>query len=462
MVIEMKKVKIKNRLMIVLSVIVLCISVSGCDLLPPPNSSDVKSKNDYQFLVSSGEQDNTPGRQAVTYTPKNYGEVKAVWISYIELKTLLLGKTEAEFTESIEKAFQNAKNLGLNTVVVHVRPYGDAVYQSEYFPWSAYAKGFGENPGYDPLQVMVTKAHQLDLSIHAWVNPYRSITEEESKIISNEYPFSKWLHNEKKGTNIVNLSGRWFYNPGVEEVRKLIVAGVEEIVKYYPVDAIHFDDYFYPTTDTEFDKTLYQAYIDEGGKLELDAWRRENVNTLLRDTYTAIKKINDGVLFGISPQANISNNFKNQYADVIRWCSTPGYLDYICPQIYYNFKSETTDFVKSLTAWEALATHPAIKLYIGIAPYKIGRVDQWACTGASGGACTAPNDCGAKGWMVNDPGNSSILKQQYEKIKKSERCSGFFLYNYQSLFSPEDDVKIQVESEMKNLKSALNESSAKG
>ena len=81
MAIEMKKVKIKNRLMIVLSVIVLCISVSGCDLLPSQNSSDLKSKNDYQFLVSSGEQDNTPGRQAVTYTPKNYGEVKAVWIS---------------------------------------------------------------------------------------------------------------------------------------------------------------------------------------------------------------------------------------------------------------------------------------------------------------------------------------------------------------------------------------------
>ena len=183
MVIEMKKEKKISRLMIVLLVFFLCLSTVGCDLIPSENSSNVKSKNDYQFLVSSGKQDNTPGRQAVTYTPKNYGEVKAVWISYIELKTLLLGKTEAEFSESIGKAFQNVKDLGFNTVVVHVRPYGDPVYQSEYFPWSAYAKGFGENPGYDPLQVMVTKAHQLDLSFHAWVNPYRSITEEESKII---------------------------------------------------------------------------------------------------------------------------------------------------------------------------------------------------------------------------------------------------------------------------------------
>lgn len=455
---EMKKVEKRSSFLIFLSVVLFCLSIVGCDLLPSGSSSYISSKSDYQFLVSSGEQKNTSDRQAITYTPKNYGEVKAVWISYIELKTLLLGKTEAEFAESIEKAFQNVKDLGLNTVVVHVRPYGDAVYQSDYFPWSAYAKGFGEDPGYDPLTVMVTKAHQLDLSFHAWVNPYRSVTEEESQKISNEYPFAKWLHNEKKGTNIVNLSGRWFYNPGVEEVRQLIVAGVEEIVKYYPVDAIHFDDYFYPTTDTEFDQTLYQAYLDEGGSLELDAWRRENVNTLLRDTYVAIKKINDGVLFGISPQANISNNFKNQYADVIRWCSSPGYLDYICPQIYYNFKSETTDFVKSLTTWEALVTHPAIKLYIGIAPYKIGRVDQWACTGANGGTCSAPNDCGAKGWMVSDPSNSNILKQQYERIKKSERCSGVFLYNYQSLFLPEEDVKTQVDSEIKNLKSVLTAS----
>ncbi len=452
--IEMKKGKKKKGFLLLLLSAALAILLSGCEWISQDDSSEMGSRGAYRLPTSSEEQQDKFGRQAVTsYTPKNYRETKAVWISYLELKTLLQGKTEAEFTESITQAFQNVKELGLNTVVVHIRPYGDAIYPSNYFPWSAYAKGVGENPGYDPLEIMVTRAHQLALSFHAWINPYRAVTEEEGKIIGTEYPFSKWLHNEKKGINIVNLSGRWFYNPGVEEVRRLIVAGVEEVVRYYPVDAIHFDDYFYPTTDAVFDSTLYQAYVEEGGSLEADAWRRENVNTLLRDTYAAIKKINEGVLFGVSPQANVGNNFKNQYADVIRWCSTPGYLDYICPQIYYNFKSETTDFSKALATWEALATHPSVRLYIGTAPYKIGKADRWACTGANGGVCSAPKDCGARGWMTDIPDHSDILMRQYEMIRASKRCSGIFLYSYQSLFWPEDEVKAQVESEIKHFMS---------
>ena len=161
------------------------------------------------------------------------------------------------------------------------------------------------------------------------------------------------------------------------------------------------------------------------------------------------------MLFGVSPQANISNNFNTQYADVIRWCSTAGYLDYICPQIYYNFKSETTDFSTALEQWIKIAVQPSVRLLVGVAPYKIGKEDKWACTAANGGQCSAPNDCGAMGWMVSDQSNSSLLKQQYEKIKSEKRCSGIVFYSYNSLFSPDSAVKRQIESEISQLKTVF-------
>lgn len=449
----MAKVKINRIGMIVLTVL-FTITIFGCGL-PGGVESGSGKENEYQYLVSSQSTSFEDNRTPVEYEAKNYEEIRAVWISYIELQTLLRGKDRSSFTSAVQEAYRNIAGMGLNTVIVQVRPYGDAIYPSPYFPWSSFAKAYGIDPGYDPLSVLIEEAHKLGLSFHAWVNPYRAQTEEEAAATPDGYPFSKWYHGKEKGKYIVSLNGRWYYNPGIEEVRQLIISGIREMVQYYEVDGVHMDDYFYPTTDTNFDSEQYQQYQTDGGTLELEAWRRENVNALLRDAYLAVKKINDGVLFGVSPQANISNNFNTQYADVIRWCSTAGYLDYICPQIYYNFKSETTDFSTALEQWIKIAVQPSVRLLVGVAPYKIGKEDKWACTAANGGQCSAPNDCGAMGWMVSDQSNSSLLKQQYEKIKSEKRCSGIVFYSYNSLFSPDSAVKRQIESEISQLKTAF-------
>lgn len=447
----MTKIKIILNGILIILAIILTIITSSCGIPGTSDRSENSNNNENRFWVSSEDAPKNDTREPVEYQAVNFEETRAVWISYIELQTLLLGKNESGFTDSIRKAYQNIAEMGLNTVIVQVRPYGDAIYPSAYFPWSAYAKSYGVDPGYDPLSVMIEQAHELGLSFHAWLNPYRAQTEEEAAKTDDSYPFARWYHGKEKNRYIINLNGRWYYNPGIEEVRQLIVSGIKELVRYYEVDGIHMDDYFYPTTDPSFDQEQYQQYKNDGGSLELEPWRRENVNALLRDAYLAVKKQNESVLFGISPQANISNNFNIQYADVLRWCSTAGYLDYICPQIYYNFKSETTDFATSLKQWIEIVSHPAVKLFVGVAPYKIGKEDKWACTAANGGACSAPNDCGAKGWMVSDQSKSDLLKQQYEMIRKEERCSGIVFYSYQSLFEPEAAVRSQIESEKKQL-----------
>lgn len=39
------------------------------------------------------------------------------------------------------KGCKKEKSFGMNRVIVQVRPFGDAVYKSKYFPWSKYISG---------------------------------------------------------------------------------------------------------------------------------------------------------------------------------------------------------------------------------------------------------------------------------------------------------------------------------
>ncbi|MDU4892682.1 MAG: family 10 glycosylhydrolase [Clostridium sp.] len=365
------------------------------------------------------------------------GEVRGVWLSYIDLAPMLTGKDEAEFTKNIESAFENIKAFGLNTVIVQVRPFSDALYKSQYYPWSFICSGTeGQAIKYDPLKIMVKEAHKRDLRIEAWLNPYRVRTSTSKEVISEQSPATKWMN--EGGDYVIQYNGGVYYNPGKEEVRQLIVNGVEEIVQNYNVDGIHFDDYFYPSTEGSIDEITFGNYLLNGGTLSLEDWRRENVNTLVKQVYEAIKKVDSEVLFGISPQGSMNNNYNSQYIDVQKWVQNKGYVDYICPQVYYGFENQSSDFASAVESFSNLVTEPSVDLYIGLAAYKIGSEDKWA-------------GAGAKEWI----NNSDMLKRQLEAARNFENCSGVFIYRYDSLFNPASPVSGQVNSEIENLKKAF-------
>jgi uncharacterized lipoprotein YddW (UPF0748 family) len=155
----------------------------------------------------------------------------------------------------------------------------------------------------------------------------------------------------------------------------------KEIIQNYDVDGIHFDDYFYPNPDSSFDSDNYAEYKSGGGTLSLAAWRRENVNILVRDVYSAIKSHNRSLRFGISPQANTDNNLNAQYIDVNTWLSNDGYIDYICPQIYFGFDNGTLPFASTVSMWNSMIKNKSIDLIAGLAPIKLvwwipGRVPE--------------------------------------------------------------------------------------
>ena len=416
------------------------------------NTSSVK-KGTASSKASSGKSAATSTAKASSatssstgsYTPIAHSEMKAMWISYLELNSnprLLQDRSAELFRANIAQAYDKCRSIGVNTVFVHVRPFGDAVYPSVLFPSSEAATSTpGAKLSYDPLAIMIDEAHKKGISFHAWINPYRAQSASKAEAIASKAPdtqFAKWYKDSsKKGDYLIDLGGRYYYNPSVPEVRKLLVDGVEEILKNYQVDGIHIDDYFYPSgIDANFDKAAYQRYLQGGGKLALADFRRDCNNQAVKGIYQKIKSINSKVVFSVSPSGNVSYNYTTMFADVELWLKTEGYLDLIIPQIYYGFKNAAAPYSQTVATWNTMVKLPSIKMVVGLAAYKVGQVEA-AYTGA-----------GINEW-IDDAGN--ILASQIAQAKSQSHYAGYAFFDYKSLFYPEAAKSTMIQQEISKL-----------
>lgn len=335
------------------------------------------------------------------YTPMNYEKQIGIWYPYMDYEAYMYGKSAEEFRSTVRSMYEQAKTQSVNTIYVHIRPCGDAYYSSGIFPRGIYLDG-----DYDPLQIMLEEAHGLGLSVHAWINPLRCQTEEQMKSLSDEFIVKQWVEN-RTGSLVGIVNGRYYLNPACDEVVDLICRGVDEIVRNYDIDGVHIDDYFYPTVSPDFDRTAFEV----SGSTDLSQWRLENCSRLVHAIYESVKRVDSDILFGISPQGNIDANYSSQYADVRLWGSTVGYCDYLVPQIYFGFENETCPFAETLSAWESLTTCDNVSLVIGLAAYKQGKEDKWA--GAAG----------ELEWIENP----DIIQRQIELVNSSS-ADGYALY----------------------------------
>ncbi len=354
--------------------------------------------------------------------------VKSVFIAYYELEGFTKNNDEKEFKKSISKAFKELSSKGFNRVTVQVRPCADAFYKSAYFPVSGYCFDYQGAPLiYDPLEIMIQCAHKYNLSIEAWINPYRVSQSNDFSSLADTNIALKWKDSEKL---IVTDTGIYF-NPAYSKVTDLIVNGVKEIVSNYDIDSICFDDYFYPTKDKNIDKKAFQSYKDNGGDKSLHDFRRDNINNMIKSVYSAVKSTKSNVTFGISPASNIDYDYSTIYADVIKWSRNDGYVDYICPQIYFGFKNENQPFMQTTKLWCDNAT---CKLYVALPLYKSGLKDEFA--GESG---------------INEfVKEKDIVSRQITYLSKIDKVGGYYIFSYSSLKDNE---------ETSNLYSAMQNSS---
>lgn len=295
---------------------------------------------------------------------------------------------EKDLKEEIDGIVSKAKELGLNTVCLQVRPCCDALYKSEIFPVSEYLSSSGELT-LDCLSYLVEKAHAQEIAVFAWINPLRISV---SNLTADELPDSSPAKSGLRDC-VVSYGGKLYFDPARPEVRSLICRGVAEIVSSYEVDGVIFDDYFYPYKVWETgddgvsvaaifdDGDSYKAYAAEGESLE--DFRRGNINTLVKEVYGTVKKADPGCLFGVASFGIWQNDdgknggsltsglesYDELYCDTLAWCEG-GYVDFIAPQIYWKTSDLQASFKVLSTWWNEKLKDTGVELLISHAAFR--------------------------------------------------------------------------------------------
>ena len=296
-------------------------------------------------------------------------EMRGVWVPYMALSV----QGEEAFRDRVDEIIETSKQAGMNALFVQVRPFGDALYPSDLYPFSHILTGTqGKDPGYDPMAIFIEKAHGAGMAFYAWVNPLRVKTASTPETLADSNPAVQWQSKSETKRYVVTWDDAMYLNPAYEDVRTYIADGVAEIAARYEVDGIEFDDYFYPTEDPSLDSSAYDVYVQSVEEpLPLLEWRMANINAMVAQVYSAIKSEKPEVVFGISPQGNIQND-EAMGADVETWAAVPGYVDYLAPQLYFSFENEALGYQEALEEWAALPWHEGLELYAGLALYKAG------------------------------------------------------------------------------------------
>lgn len=315
-------------------------------------------------------------------------ELRAVWVAtvsnidYPSKPTLSADVQRAEF---IALANMHQRN-GMNALIVQIRPATDAFYPSPLEPWSQWLTGKQGQPPvpyYDPLQFMIEETHKRGMEFHAWMNPYRAVFNINGSSISPSHITR--LHPEW----FLTYGDKRYFDPGNKDVQNHVTAVVTDVVSRYKVDAIHFDDYFYPyrIAGKEFpDEASYKKY---GNNMPKDDWRRSNTDSIIVKLSRTIKKENPTCQFGISPFGVWRNasqhpmgsntkagqtNYDDLYADILLWLKK-GWIDYVTPQLYWEIGHNLADY-ETLIKWWSQHTYGKL-CYIGIGIYRAGTNDAW-------------------------------------------------------------------------------------
>lgn len=331
------------------------------------------------FNAPKGDTEPDPGESPVVRKEK----LKGVWVGTVSNLDFpsRQGLSADKLKEELDAIVTTCKDAGLNAIFFQVRPTSDAFYKFSIFPSSTYLTGKqGSEIQLDCLEYLIQKAHAANIEVHAWINPYRIAFGHDLTALSEDNPARKnpeWVvfFKDKSGNKSM------WYDPGIPAVRQLITDGVMEIVNNYSVDGIHFDDYFYPydTNAAGFSDDISFALYNPANMSRAD-WRRNNNDSLILSIHNAIEKSGRKVAFGVAPFGvwakkssnslgtdipNSNESYYAIYADTRKWVLS-GWLDYICPQVYWETTHTTAPFCPVVDWWNELVSTTKVELYIGM------------------------------------------------------------------------------------------------
>ena len=286
-------------------------------------------------------------------------EMRGAWIQCVNGQ--FQGMSREQMQANLTRQLDVLQACGINAVMFQVRAEADALYQSNYEPWSKFLTGRqGQYPGWDPLAWMIDQCHYRGMELHAWINPFRAKTK-GTKELATPHPYFK---NPER---FLRYDGLLLFDPGIMENQRYICDVAADIVRRYDVDGLHIDDYFYPYPAAGhiiLDDATYLA--NRNGFQDRAEWRRYNVNTFVKMLYNTVHSVKPWVKFGVSPFGIYHNlsagsnvpgsdtrglqNYDDLYADVLYWVNQ-GWVDYVVPQLYWEIGHKSADYDRLIRWW---------------------------------------------------------------------------------------------------------------
>jgi uncharacterized lipoprotein YddW (UPF0748 family) len=316
-------------------------------------------------------------------------EMRAVWIATVANIDWPSQRNLTSKAQRIEmrKLLDDLVKNNMNAIVIQIRPTADAFYPSALEPWSHWLtgkQGVRPNPYYDPLQFIIEEAHKRCIDVHVWLNPYRVTNSESLSVLNKNH-----LYFKNKDI-FVKYGDKYYFEPGLDETREFLNRVVQDVVERYDIDAVHFDDYFYPyrVGNEEFpDEATFRKFPRGFAPNQKDDWRRNNVNLVIAELQQTIKSIKPWVEFGISPfgvwrnssvdprgsatEAGVQN-YDDLYADILKWLND-GTIDYVVPQLYWEIGKKRADYEVLVKWWSENSVGK--NLYIGLYNSQLGSPD---------------------------------------------------------------------------------------
>ena len=330
-------------------------------------------------------------KNSSTYQSKE--EIRAIFISYIELQEYMSSKSEDKIKSNIDLIINNIKKIKTNTIILQVRSQTDSIYKSSIFPTSRH---INQELSFDLLKYFIKQSHKNNIKLIAWINPYRISTNEKIESIPESSPAKKFI-----GTD------------------RLMERGISEYEKV--LSTIIFND-----------RREYEDYLKNNKEISIEKYHLNVVNNLIKKIYKKCQKRN--IKFGISPDGNIENNYQKNFADVREWMSKKGYIDFIMPQIYYGFYNSTKGYYKVLKEWESLLKNDEIELLVALAFYKIGKEDNYAKDGKYE-------------WIENN----NIIMREILLSRNIKNYTGYALFRYDFIFN-ENYISAYTKNELELIK----------
>ena len=386
---------LRTRLLSLLAGLIVLLVVAATFFLQALQSRDSLADTQSQTAVADGDVGTCGGRPV--QVPR---DLRGMWLTtvYNIDWPSAPGLSEDAVKQEYLGWLEVAQKYHHNAIFVDIRPSGDAFWPSTYAPWSQWLTGKldGSSPGWDPLQWMISETHKRNIEFHAWFNPYRG--DQPAPLgpgadltkLAPDHPLLKhpeWMVVYPQGTK----SSRLYFDPGIPAARTFVEDSMLDAVARYDIDGVDFDDFFYPYPEAGQDFNDAASYAQYGqGESKAD-WRRDNVNTMVREMNERLKALKPWVKFGISPFGIWRNNttdpagsatnglqsYDQIYVDTRTWVQKH-WVDYIMPQLYWSIGNPPADYAVLIEWWSKLVAGTGVQLYPAHGDYRVGNPGAWS------------------------------------------------------------------------------------